>query len=70
MSKKLLYVAPPPGSRSWTVVSYDETTISVYQCDPACGRCSCPGYQFHRQCYHISRLQNHVALIRRAGGTP
>ena len=58
-----LHIFEPSNRKIWTVVGEDKE----YWFDPDLDFCSCPGYYFNNECYHlewfpIARIQNKIEL--------
>ena len=48
-----LHIFEPSDRRIWTVVGTDKE----YWFDPDLDFCSCPGYYFNNECYHLDNFQ-------------
>ena len=48
-----LHIFEPSDRRIWTVVGTDKE----YWFDPDLDFCSCPGYYFNNECYHLNNFQ-------------
>ena len=48
-----LHIFEPSDRKVWTVVGTD----MEYWFDPDLGFCSCPGYYFNNECYHLDNFQ-------------
>ena len=58
-----LHLFEPSNRKIWTVVG----TEKEYWLDPDLGFCSCPGYYFNNECYHLdifplARAKNQIEL--------
>ena len=59
-----LHLFEPSNRKIWTVVG----TEKEYWLDPDLGFCSCPGYYFNNECYHLdyfplAKMKNQIELI-------
>ena len=58
-----LHLFEPSNRKIWTIVGTDKE----YWVDPDLGFCSCPGYYFNNECYHLdcfplARAKNKIEL--------
>ena len=59
-----LHIFEPSNRKIWTVVG----TEKEYWLDPDLDFCSCPGYYFNNECYHLewfptSTIENKIEII-------
>ena len=55
-----LHIFEPSNRKIWTVVG----TEKEYWLDPYLDFCSCPGYYFNNECYHLDTLAVAIEVVK------